>query len=54
MMEFLEMGGYARYVWPSYALTLTIIVLNIIWARNAMKRAREEARRRVATQGDAT
>jgi len=52
--EFLEMGGYARFVWPSYALTLAIIVLNIVWARNDLRRAREEARRRAATQGDAT
>jgi heme exporter protein D len=46
--EFLAMGGYARYVWPSYALVLAAIVLNIVWARRALKRARLEARRRVA------
>jgi heme exporter protein CcmD len=46
--EFFAMGGYARYVWPSYALVLAAIVLNIVWARRALKRARLEARRRVA------
>ena len=46
--EFLAMGGYARYVWPSYALVLAAIVLNIVWARRALRRARLEARRRVA------
>jgi len=25
------MGGYADYVWPSYGLTLGVIVLNIVW-----------------------
>ena len=51
--EFFAMGGYARYVWPSYVLVLTAIVLNIVWARRALKRARLEARRRVAMK-DAT
>jgi heme exporter protein CcmD len=46
--EFLAMGGYARYVWPSYALVLAAIVLNIVWARRALDHARREARRRVA------
>ncbi len=27
------MGGYAAYVWPSYALTFAVVVLNIVWAR---------------------
>jgi heme exporter protein CcmD len=51
--EFISMGGYARYVWPSYALVIAAIVLNIVWARRALKRARLEARRRVAMK-DAT
>jgi heme exporter protein D len=46
--EFLNMGGYAAYVWPSYGLTLVIIVLNIVWARRLLSRSREEARRRLA------
>lgn len=53
LSEFFAMGGYARYVWPSYALVLGAIVLNIVWARRALKRARLEARRRVALK-DAT
>ena len=48
MMEFLQMDGYARYIWPSYAITLVIIVLNIIWARRSLRQARDEARRRLA------
>lgn len=53
LTEFLDMGGYARYVWPSYALVFAAIVLNIVWARRALKRARAEARKRVAMK-DAT
>jgi heme exporter protein CcmD len=53
LTEFFAMGGYARYVWPSYALVLAAIILNIVWARRALSRARAEARRRVAMK-DAT
>ncbi|MDB6090139.1 MAG: hypothetical protein JWN85_2923 [Gammaproteobacteria bacterium] len=48
MSEFLDMGGYAAYVWPSYGLTLVVVVLNIVWARRLLARSREEARRRLA------
>jgi heme exporter protein CcmD len=48
------MGGYAAYVWPSYGLTLIVIVWNIIWARRLLARSREEARRRLAMQGEET
>jgi heme exporter protein CcmD len=50
MNEFLRMGGYAAYVWPSYALTLAVIVLNIYWARRSLARASIEARRRIAVK----
>ncbi len=28
MSEFFSMGGYAMYVWPSYGLTLIVLLLN--------------------------
>ena len=46
--EFFDMGGYAWYVWPSYVLTLIVVVLNIVWARRLLAKSREEARRRLA------
>lgn len=33
MSEFFSMGGYAPYVWSSYALTALVLVANIIGAR---------------------
>jgi heme exporter protein CcmD len=48
MMEFLSMGGYAQFVWPSYALTFAIVFLNIWWARRALAQAREHVQRRIA------
>jgi heme exporter protein D len=48
MNEFLAMGGYAQYVWPSYGIVLAAIVLNVVWARRALQRARADARKRLA------
>jgi heme exporter protein D len=53
MNEFIHMGGYARFVWPSYALTFAIVVLNVVWAWRSLARAREEARRRMAPRSAA-
>jgi heme exporter protein CcmD len=48
LSDFFDMGGYAVYLWPSYILTFTVVVLNVVWARRLLARAREEARRRLA------
>ena len=52
MNEFLHMGGYARYVWPSYGLTFIIVIVNIIWARRSLKLASGQARRRLAMKAN--
>jgi heme exporter protein CcmD len=53
MTAFFDMGGYAAYVWPAYAVTLAVVVLNIFWARRALARSRTAARRRLELQGAA-
>ena len=40
MRAFLDMGGYAAFVWPAYAVTFAVVVLNIVWARRALAHAR--------------
>ena len=30
MMDFLNMGGYAFYVWTAYGISLAVIILNIL------------------------
>ncbi len=30
MSEFLNMGGYAVYVWSSYAIVATVLVVNLV------------------------
>jgi heme exporter protein CcmD len=47
MSEFLAMSGYAQYVWPSLALVLGVVVLNVVLAWTALKRAQVQARRRL-------
>ncbi len=53
MKAFFDMGGYAAFVWPAYAVTLAVVVLNVFWARRARARSRAEARRRLQMQGEA-
>ena len=48
MSEFLHMGGYAAFVWPSYGLVVAIVALNILGARHALAQAQRSARRRLA------
>jgi heme exporter protein D len=50
MAQFLAMGKYAAYVWPSYGLTLLVVVLNVIWARRLLRNAQTDARRRLVMQ----
>ena len=52
MRAFFDMGGYAAFVWPAYAVTLAVVVLNIFWARRSLDRSRREARRRLQMQGE--
>ena len=33
MKEFLEMGGYAVYVWSSYGVVVTVMIGNVIAAK---------------------
>lgn len=47
MREFFDMGGYAAFVWPAYAITFVVIALNIFWARRALIRSQRDARRRL-------
>jgi heme exporter protein CcmD len=44
------MGGYAGYLWPAFGITFAVVILNIVWARRLLARARTEARRRLAAR----
>ena len=47
LAEFLAMGGYAAYVWPSFGLTLILLIHNVRAARRHHASAREQALRRL-------
>jgi heme exporter protein CcmD len=53
MLQFLAMGGYAAYVWPSVGITVAVMLLNIHWARRAVRAAEMLARRRLQMQKEA-
>ena len=46
--QWLAMGGYAPYVWPSIGLALAALVLNVLAARRRLDAALQQARRRLA------
>lgn len=50
MSDFLSMGGYAASVWPAVALTVGIILWNVVAARRSFREAYAEARRRIAME----
>ncbi|HET7203895.1 MAG TPA: heme exporter protein CcmD [Steroidobacteraceae bacterium] len=46
LQKFLEMGGYAEFVWPAYGLTALVLVWNWWSARRSETDAQTAARRR--------
>jgi heme exporter protein CcmD len=47
MNEFLEMGGYGKYLWPAFALGFGVVILNLVLALNSLAAAKQEARKRL-------
>ena len=47
MTEFLEMGGYGKYLWPAFALGFGVVVLNLVLAMNSLASAKQDARKRM-------
>lgn len=45
MMEWLSMGGYAGYVWPSYAVFLLVVVGGWLMAIRRGRKIRHEIRK---------
>jgi heme exporter protein CcmD len=49
--DYMAMGGYAAYVWPSLGITLLALAWNVISARRLHARARREALGRASASG---
>jgi heme exporter protein CcmD len=51
--NFWAMGGYARYVWPSFALAIAVLFWNVWAAQRYFAAAKQRAMRALAmTSGD--
>jgi heme exporter protein D len=51
LQHFLEMGGYAAYVWPAYAVFFIVLIADAIAPRLRRRRVLRELRARIARQG---
>jgi heme exporter protein CcmD len=47
MSEFFAMSGYAKYIWPSFAIGFGIVALNLVLAVRALASAKQQAKRRM-------
>jgi heme exporter protein CcmD len=52
MDDFLHMGGYARFVWPAYALALLVLAWNLWSATRLTMAARTRALRQAEMHKD--
>lgn len=50
MREFLEMGGYAAFVWPAYGVTLLVLLLLLLDSVGRLKRRQAELERMEGTE----
>ena len=46
--EFLDMGGYAAFVWPAYGIVAVALLLNLILPLKRHQRLRREIGQRAA------
>jgi heme exporter protein D len=50
MSEFFAMGGYAKYVWSSYTISIVVLVLMVVLTKRALRNTREQVLRRQQSQ----
>jgi len=50
--EFLNMGGYALYVWTSFGLALIVLSGNVMWAASRKRRILAQLKRRAIASGE--
>lgn len=49
--EFVTMGGYAAYVWPAYAITLLVMLVNAILPGRRQRRLLKLLQQRAQRKG---
>ena len=53
MNEFIEMGGYARYVWSAFGLSLLVLSGMIYFTKRSLRNTRAQLARRIASAAGA-
>jgi heme exporter protein D len=51
LSEFLNMGGYAAFVWPAFGATAVVMIANVLAARRRERAVQAQLRRRIAAGG---
>ena len=50
MSEFLEMGGYAKYVWSAWGISLMVLIFTLIISKRSLEGTRKRVARRIASR----
>lgn len=45
LTQFLQMGGYAIYVWPAYGITLIILIVNLLTPLQRLRQLRYQPKK---------
>lgn len=53
MNEFLAMGGYAKYVWSAWGISLVVLVLAVVLTKRLLDNTRARVLRRQASLKEA-
>ncbi|MGI9289944.1 MAG: heme exporter protein CcmD [Gammaproteobacteria bacterium] len=54
MSEFLAMGGYAKYVWSSWGISVVVLVLAVVLTKRMLAHTRSRVIRRQASMKEAS
>ena len=54
MSEFFAMGGYAKYVWPAYSISLVALTLAVVLSRKALTATRRKVARYQQSMSETT
>ena len=49
MSEFLAMGGYAKYVWSAWGISVVVLVFTVVLTKRALAQTRTRVLRRQAS-----
>jgi heme exporter protein D len=54
LSEFLDMGGYALYVWPSFGLTALLVVVELLLVRSQRREVLRSLRQQFEAESNPT